>query len=96
MWLLDHNLPVQLKSTLISLKIDCDTTRARGWDKLQNGDLVAASFAAGFKCILTRDVRFAQDAKKALKAHPTFAVVLIRLHLLAKLTGINGRALRSG
>lgn len=79
MWLLDHNLPVQLKATLLSLKIDCDTTRARGWDKLQNGELVTASFAAGFRCILTRDVRFAQEAEKALKSHPAMAVVLIRL-----------------
>ena len=79
MWLLDHNLPVQLKPTILSLKVDCDTTRARGWDNLQNGELVAVSFAAGFRCILTRDVRFAKDAEKALKSHPTMAVVLIRL-----------------
>ncbi len=79
MWLLDHNLPVQLKAAILSLKIDCDTTRARGWDKLQNGELVSASFSAGFRCILTRDVRFAKDAEKALKTYPDMAVVLMRL-----------------
>jgi len=79
MWLLDHNLPVQLKATLQSLKIDCDTTRARGWDKLQNGELVAASFTAGFRCILTRDVLFAKEAEKALKSHASMAVVLLRV-----------------
>jgi hypothetical protein len=79
MWLLDHNLPVQLKLAILNLKIDCDTTRARDWDRVQNGELVATSFAAGFRCILTRDVRFANEAEKALKSHPTMAVILIRL-----------------
>jgi len=77
--MLDHNLPVQLKTAIISLKIDCDTTHARGWDKLQNGELVSTSFAEGFRCILTRDVRFAKDAEKALKTHVEMAVILISL-----------------
>ena len=79
MWLLDHNLPVQLKAAILALNIDCDTTRARGWDKLQNGELVSASFGAGFRCIITRDVLFAKDAEKALKTYPDMALILVRL-----------------
>lgn len=79
MWLLDHNLPVQLKSVVLSLNIQCDTTRERGWDKLENGALVSACSVAGFTCILTRDVRFVNEAARALKIHPAMALVLLRL-----------------
>ncbi len=79
MWLLDHNLPVQLKAVILSLNIQCETTRDRGWEQLQNGVLVATSHKAGFNCILTRDVQFVNDAARALKTHPTMALVLLRI-----------------
>ncbi len=79
MWLLDHNLPRQLYETLRSLSIPCETTDKRGWDELENGALVVAAEKSGFDCILTRDVLFGMSAAKALKKHPTMAVVLLRL-----------------
>ena len=78
-WLLDHNLPAQLKAVLISLGINCETAQDRGWEKLQNGDLVRASSLAGFSCILTRDVRFEQAARFSLKSYSKMSIVLIRL-----------------
>jgi hypothetical protein len=79
MWLLDHNLPRQVYEALKSLTIQCETTDKRGWDGLENGDLVSAASEAGFTCILTRDVLFSLSAAKALKKYPQMAVILIRL-----------------
>ncbi len=79
MWLLDHNLPRQVYDVLKSLSVTCETTDNRGWDSLENGDLVSVASDAGFVCILTRDVLFSLSAAKALKKYPNFAVVLIRL-----------------
>ena len=79
MWLLDHNLPIQLRETLKSLNVRSKTTRELGWDKLANGDLVAAAVRSGVTCILTRDVRFGETATAVLKQFPTMAIVLLRL-----------------
>lgn len=79
MWLLDHHLPRHVYEALKSLSIVCETTDNRGWDGLENGDLVSVAIEAGFKCILTRDVLFGESAAKALEKYPTMAVVLIRL-----------------
>jgi hypothetical protein len=79
MWLLDHNLPRQVYEVLKSLSVHCETTDNRGWDHLENGDLVSVANQAGFDCILTRDVLFGLSAAKALKKYPQMAVVLIRL-----------------
>ena len=79
MWLLDHNLPAQLKPALYRLSITCATTYERGWHQLKNGELVAAAYPAGFRCVVTRDVRFAESAAHALTAFPEMAVVLLHL-----------------
>ena len=79
MWLLDHNLPAQINPILRNLGMVCETTFDRNWHELKNGQLVAASFDAGFRCIVTRDVLFGESAAKALKNYTSMAVVLIRL-----------------
>src|SRR5688572_21998392 len=79
MWLLDHNLPAQLKPVLTRLGIQCATTFEHQWHELKNGELVATSYARGFRCILTRDVRFAESAAHALGSFPAMAVILLRL-----------------
>jgi predicted nuclease of predicted toxin-antitoxin system len=79
MWLLDHNLPRQLTPVLQVLGIQTEVTVKRGWEKLSNGELVGAAAAAGFVCILTRDVGFGYSAEKALKKFPQVGVVLITL-----------------
>ncbi len=40
--------------------------RARGWDKLENGDLLNAAEAAGFEVLVTTDknIRYQQNLKK--------------------------------
>lgn len=80
MWLLDHNLPRQLYEVFKkTLKLPADTVRHRGWDHLENGELVEAAVKGGFVCILTKDVRFRESAAKTLKKYPTFSIVLITL-----------------
>ena len=79
MWLLDHNLPVQLRPLLIERGIICETAVYRKWDKLRNGELVAAVARAGFEVILTRDVKFSDAASKSLKKFSSICIVVARL-----------------
>ena len=51
--LLDHNLPHDLRRLLPSH--DVWTTRFRGWDLLDNGDLLRAAADDGFDLLLTID-----------------------------------------
>ena len=79
MLLLDHNLPHQLRDLLETYGLKCETATSRGWERLRNGELVAAAHAAGFHTIFTRDSKFAESAAKSLQALPTMAVVVIKL-----------------
>lgn len=51
--LFDHSVPAPLRDHLK----DHEVTEAveRGWDRLSNGDLLAAAEAAGFELLLTAD-----------------------------------------
>jgi hypothetical protein len=67
MWLLDINIPAQVGPVLKSLNIPFKFAANQGWGRLTNGALVAAASAAGFDCVLTKDARFDESAKRALK-----------------------------
>jgi len=79
MWLLDANMDVHLTGVLTEFGFPCDTAANRGWGRLSNGELVSAAAAAGFDCLLTRDQLFGESAARALKAFPSFAVVVVDL-----------------
>jgi predicted nuclease of predicted toxin-antitoxin system len=79
MWLLDVNMPKQLMVLLESQGIKTDTAAARGWGNLNNGALLEAAAAAGFRSILTRDRLFGESASRALRRFPEFSIVLITL-----------------
>jgi len=79
MLLLDHNLPHQLRDLLATYGLQCETAASRGWERLRNGELVTAAYAAGFDTIFTRDLKFAESASKSFLALPTMALVVIRL-----------------
>ena len=79
MWLLDANMDVHLLSLLQELGVECEATTRRGWQALNNGDLVSVAVKAGFTCMLTQDRLFGEAAARALKAHPHFSVVVIHL-----------------
>lgn len=80
MWLLDHNLPRQIFEVFRnSIHIPAETTSNRKWEYLENGDLVRIAVAAGFTCILTKDVRFRESAAKTLLIYPSFSIVLITI-----------------
>ncbi len=79
MWLLDANMDVHLLNVLQELGITCETAASKEWKALSNGQLVAAAVASGFDCLLTRDRLFGESASRALRLHPSFAVVLVRL-----------------
>jgi hypothetical protein len=79
MWLLDANVDVHLAPLLKQWGVPCDTAAARGWKALSNGELGAAAYAEGFRCLLTRDQLFAETASQALKSFPQCAVVVIAL-----------------
>lgn len=79
MWLLDINIPAQVGPVLRSLGVSFKFAVNQGWGRLTNGDLVEAAHAAGFSCILTKDARFDESAKKSLKKFPKFAIVRLAL-----------------
>lgn len=47
MWLLDANMDVHLLSLLQQLGIEYEATTRRGWQALNNGDLVSVAAEAG-------------------------------------------------
>lgn len=51
--LLDHNAPKRLVPHLQGHSVS--TAKERGWDRLTNGDLLAAAEEAGFELFLTAD-----------------------------------------
>jgi predicted nuclease of predicted toxin-antitoxin system len=77
--LLDANLDIRVAAILEEYGIASRTAESLGWKELSNGALVVAAVAAGFTCVLTRDVLFAESAGRALREHVDFAVVLVRL-----------------
>jgi len=79
MWLLDVNLPNGLVALLSTFGIMADTSAARGWRNLSNGELASSARKAGFKVILTRDRVFGESAGRALRNLPDFAVVIVRI-----------------
>jgi len=79
MWLLDANMDVHLVPFLREQGISCATAGHRGWKALSNGELVAAAYAEGFRCLLTRDRLFGESASQVLSSFPEFAVVVITL-----------------
>ena len=79
MWLLDVNMPRQLKGLLAEFGIPADTAIARGWGTLVNGELLEAAAASGFDCLLTRDRLFGDSVARNLKRNPTFSIVLVML-----------------
>lgn len=79
MWLLDKNVPVQLQELLRELGVEAVTADSKGFGNLANGELVSSAAAIGVVCILTRDMLFAQSAKKSLQVHKNLCVVVLTL-----------------
>lgn len=79
MWVLDINIPAQVGPVLKSLNIPFKFAANQGWGTLTNGELVEASHAAGFSCILTKDARFDESAREVLKKFTTIAIVRLSL-----------------
>ena len=79
MWRLDVNLPTAPSRLLHSYGITAETTAARGWRELTNGDLVHAASREGFSALLTRDRAFGTVAGGALAMLPDLAIVIVLL-----------------
>ncbi len=79
MWLLDVNMPQQLKGLLVKLGIPAETATAKGSGTLVNGELLEAAAGSGFDCLLTRDRLFGESVSKSLKRYPTLSVVIVTL-----------------
>ena len=79
MWLLDVNLPTRLSALLDGYGIHAETTAARGWRALTNGELARAASHAGFSALLTRDHAFGTAAARALEDLPNLAIVTVTL-----------------
>jgi hypothetical protein len=50
MWLLDVNMPRQLKGLLSELGVSAETANDRGWGTLVNGELLKTAAISGFDC----------------------------------------------
>jgi hypothetical protein len=59
--LLDANMPRGLRALLADYEVR--TARQMGWDRLTNGELLAAAEAAGFDAMITadRNIRYQQN-----------------------------------
>ncbi len=79
MWLLDVNIPRQLKGLFVELGIPVETAIARGWGTLVDGELLEAPADSGFDCLLTRDRLFGETVTRSLKRYPTFSIVIVTL-----------------
>ena len=79
MWLLDVNLPTALTGLLHSFGIVTETTAARGWRELTNGELAQAASHGGFSALLTRDRGFGTTAGGMLATVPDLAIVIVTL-----------------
>jgi len=79
MWLLDKNVPIQLERLLQEFGIEATTADSRGFGTLTNGELVASAAAIDVTCILTRDQRFAETAKKSIRFHNNICIVVLTL-----------------
>jgi hypothetical protein len=79
MWLLDVNLPTALTRLLHGYGILAETTAARGWRELMNGELAYAAVRGGFSALLTRDRAFGRAADNVLEALPDLAIVILIL-----------------
>ncbi len=62
--LFDHSTPAPLSSFLTGHTVK--TARDRGWDRLSNGDLLAAAETAGFDVLLTADnsIKYQQNLSR--------------------------------
>jgi hypothetical protein len=79
MWLLDVNMPRQLKGVLAELDIAADTAIDRGWGTLVNGDLLKAAATSGFRVLLTRDRLFGESVAGGLQDYPAFSIVIVTI-----------------
>jgi predicted nuclease of predicted toxin-antitoxin system len=79
MWLLDVNMPKQVRTLLGEFGIVAHAADDRGWGGLTNGALVEAANQAGFRVVLTRDRPFSESAARALRRFPEFCVVLVTI-----------------
>ena len=95
--LFDQGTPVPIRPFLKGHKVQ--TTAERGWDMLENGELLRAAEAAGFDVLVTPDknIRYQQD----LTARTIALVVLgnprwpiLRLHVQRVVAAVD--AARSG
>ena len=61
--LFDHSTPAPLSSYLVGHTVI--DARARGWDRLSNGDLLVEAERAGFEVLVTADknMRYQQNLK---------------------------------
>ena len=61
--LFDHSTPAPLSSYLVGRTVI--EARARGWDRLSNGDLLVEAERAGFEALVTADknMRYQQNLK---------------------------------
>lgn len=90
--LFDQGTPVPLREFLQGHRVQ--TAWQRGWDKLQNGELLAAAEDAGFEVLVTPDksIRYQQN----LQTHRIAIVVLgspqwpvLRLHVERVVAAVN-------
>jgi hypothetical protein len=79
MWLLDVNMPKQVRRFLAEFGVVAHAADDLGWGGLTNGALVEAASQAGFRVILTRDRLFSESAARALRRFPELCVVLVRI-----------------
>ncbi len=64
--LLDHNVPVQLKEFLEGHS--AFSARELGWDRLKNGDLMAAAEIAGFDVMVSGDQNISYQHNHSARA----------------------------
>jgi len=90
--LFDHGTPRGLASSLASHRVQ--EAKARGWDRLSNGALLAEAENAGFEVFVTHDknIRYQQNLEKrkiaiVVLGNPLWPI--LRLHAELVLSAVN-------
>jgi len=90
--LFDHSVPAPLVGSVLGHRVT--EARARGWDTLSNGDLLAEAERAGFEVFLTADknIQYQQNLagrKIAVVVLSTPQWPLVRLHTEKIMAAVN-------
>lgn len=82
--LIDHNVKPAIRTVLADLGWEAESAKFNKLDKMTNGMLTREAYRLGFRCILTQDRSFENEAAHVLKDLPMMAIIVIDTKVLSQ------------